>query len=226
MGKQRVVGIILLIASLTALGGLAALLPEQGGLAIDDYAERLAASLTSDPMTAAARVMAYAGSTVGVIGISLLSGLFMAIKAGWRSGVIIVAGVGAAYGINVLLKSLFDRARPELAWGIEVSGASFPSAHATLGCAMFGLIALMLIRSTSFRKPGRIIIGAVAIMLILLMGASRIYFHVHYLTDILAGYATGLAVIAVTLLLIKPLEKRVSTINRIRVSPQHFQGSK
>ncbi len=200
MEKRQQGALLLLLVSASALIGLAAWLPDQGGYAIDRYAETLAAAVRSDGLTALSRLLAYLGSTIGVIAITLICALGLGWKAGWRSGALLIGGVGAAYGMNLLLKALFNRARPELAWGIEVSGASFPSGHATLGCAMFGLIALLLLRIPGIGKLWRAVIVCGAAAIILLMAASRVYFHVHYLSDVLAGLASGLLVISVVLL--------------------------
>lgn len=91
-------------------------------------------------------------------------------------------------------KNLYHRPRPGLGPLEQAAGFSFPSGHAMMGTVFFGLLALWL----SMRLPPRCrlpVILATAVFLILL-GFSRLYLGVHYPTDVLAGYAAGLAVLA------------------------------
>lgn len=93
---------------------------------------------------------------------------------------------------NVLLKNLIDRARPYVAdekyrdfWqvvnGVKESEKSFPSGHATVSTA--AMMALFL----SYNKKWSWLFFFVAA----LMGFTRIYIVVHYLTDVIAGFIVG-----------------------------------
>lgn len=100
-----------------------------------------------------------------------------------------IAGFGAL-ALNTLLKSLFERARPAL-WArvVDVSLSSFPSGHAMLSIVVYGFFGYSL----AVRYPKkRGWIFAFTTLLIGLIGFSRLYFGVHWLTDVIAGYAAGL----------------------------------
>ncbi len=99
-----------------------------------------------------------------------------------------ISVVGAG-GIVYLSKLFFDRPRPELALYIEHT-PSFPSAHATIAVAFYGFLAWMIMRNVSGWKA-KIHIFFVTLILILLIGFSRLYLGVHYLSDVLAGYFVG-----------------------------------
>ena len=92
-----------------------------------------------------------------------------------------VATVGSMI-LTEILKRVFQRARPELL----DSGYSFPSGHATLAVGFYGTLALLL----AWRLEGfwRWTVVAAGVALVLLIGFSRLYLGVHYLTDILAGF--------------------------------------
>lgn len=101
---------------------------------------------------------------------------------------IAIAAVGAL-GLNLLLKNLFERDRPEL-WArtVDVRYYSFPSGHAMLSMVIWGLFGYLL--ASRFPKWRNHIVVATSV-LILLIGFSRLYLGVHWLTDIVAGYAAG-----------------------------------
>ncbi|MGK0699836.1 phosphatase PAP2 family protein [Priestia flexa] len=95
-------------------------------------------------------------------------------------------------GLNWLLKEIFERPRPEWSQLVDASHYSFPSGHAMNSSAFFvGLLCLVFIYTRT--QSVRIIASLCLILLILLVGFSRMYLGVHYLTDILAGYALGIS---------------------------------
>jgi undecaprenyl-diphosphatase len=99
-----------------------------------------------------------------------------------------IAALGAL-GLNFLLKQLFERSRPTL-WArvVDVNFYSFPSGHAMLSIVFYGLLGCLL-ASRYPQHRGWIVAGTS--LLIVLIGFSRLYLGVHWLTDVLAGYAAG-----------------------------------
>jgi membrane-associated phospholipid phosphatase len=103
---------------------------------------------------------------------------------------VLILALGGAGVINALLKLVFQRPRPELAF-VHLETYSFPSGHAAVATATFATLAFVL-----GRRSGRgrtIAIAAAAIALIVLVGFSRLYLGVHYLSDVMAGTSFGLA---------------------------------
>jgi undecaprenyl-diphosphatase len=95
--------------------------------------------------------------------------------------------------LNESLKDLFGRPRPELALRLtEVRSLSFPSGHAMLSAIIYLTLAALLTRLVEGRAL-RVYFVALAALLTLLVGLSRIYLGVHYPSDVLAGWAAGLA---------------------------------
>ncbi|GGF19377.1 phosphatase PAP2 family protein [Hymenobacter cavernae] len=88
--------------------------------------------------------------------------------------------------LNQLLKNHFHRLRPETAL-LPQPGLSFPSGHAMIGVALYGCAAWLLWRHG--RHP---VWSALLITWAVIIGLTRIYLHVHYATDVLAGFAAGL----------------------------------
>jgi undecaprenyl-diphosphatase len=94
--------------------------------------------------------------------------------------------------ISHLLKEVFDRPRPDLDHAVRVFTASFPSGHATLSAVTFLTLAALLTR-TQARRRVKFYFVAVAVILTILTGVSRIYLGVHYPSDVLAGWCVGSA---------------------------------
>lgn len=101
--------------------------------------------------------------------------------------------------LNLLLKSIFHRARPHFADPIlTLSSPSFPSGHTMTATVFYGtLCAIVISRVSGWRRRGFSII--VAIFLIALVGFSRIYLGAHYLSDVLGAMAEGAAWLALCL---------------------------
>lgn len=104
-----------------------------------------------------------------------------------------VAVIGAGL-INTVLKISFNRPRPDVfPWRTQHVGlASFPSGHAMTSIVVYGTLAFLIARLAPTRLLKRLV-WALAIFVILVVGLSRLYLGVHYPSDVLAGFAMGLA---------------------------------
>jgi len=92
--------------------------------------------------------------------------------------------------LDEALKLSFHRPRPEAFFGPTPSSYSFPSGHAFGALCFYGVLAAIL----APRVRGRIAkwaIWSAAVLLIAMIGFSRIYLGVHYPSDVVAGYAAG-----------------------------------
>ncbi|MDQ6418154.1 phosphatase PAP2 family protein [Paenibacillus sp. LHD-117] len=176
-------------------------LPEQGGYAMDRSFQTYMAGWRGESATAAMKALSGIGSTAGIIAITLAVAAIVGWRMGWRHAAILIGAMIAGYGLNAVLKAGIGRVRPSDAWGIAVDGASFPSANAMLGMILFGLLAMFAVARSGMRGWLKGTMAAICFLMILLLGLSRLYFHVHYLSDILAGYASGLAIVAGAMLL-------------------------
>jgi undecaprenyl-diphosphatase len=97
--------------------------------------------------------------------------------------------------LNRVLKSIFERTRPVHDHGLTLETSwSFPSGHASGAMLIYGLLAYVLVLHA--RPAWRAPIAAAAVLLIVFVGASRIILQVHYLSDVLAGYLSAAAWVA------------------------------
>jgi undecaprenyl-diphosphatase len=105
---------------------------------------------------------------------------------------LIAVSVGGGVLISQVLKSTYDRPRPDIAASAHEFTASFPSGHAMLSSIVYLTLGALLARAT----PGarlRSFFLAFPVLLTLLVGVSRVYLGVHYPTDVLAGWSLGAA---------------------------------
>lgn len=172
-------------------------------LAIFDFAR----SHTTPAFTAFMKFVTFFASKDFLIYGSLsLAAFFMFIKKHrWYSVRIPVVAAGSSL-LNQGLKFWFGRPRPESAF-YEQTGLSFPSGHAMIGAAFYGV--LMYLIWTNVRPRGlRWLLVLLLGLWILLIGYSRIYLNVHYASDVLAGWSAGFLVLVFTLLILRRVEPR------------------
>ena len=91
---------------------------------------------------------------------------------------------------NQILKIIIARPRPEGAL-ISETGYSFPSGHSMVSSAFYGLLIYYCYEYIKSKKIKTIVIS-ILLLLILLVGYTRIYLGVHYPSDVLAGFALSL----------------------------------
>jgi membrane-associated phospholipid phosphatase len=113
------------------------------------------------------------------------------------------------------MKGFFQRTRPMEAL-LDVRGLSFPSGHAFISMVFFGLVIHLLFRSRL--NPVWIAGGTlVCLALIALIGTSRVYLGVHFVTDVLGGYAAGFLWLVLALRLVRYVEHRRTARGRSAV---------
>jgi undecaprenyl-diphosphatase len=94
--------------------------------------------------------------------------------------------------VSNLLKTAFDRPRPDIEHAARVFSASFPSGHATLGAVTFLTLGALLTRTSPDRRV-KLYFICIAVFLTMIVGSSRVYLGVHYPSDVLAGWCIGSA---------------------------------
>ncbi len=146
------------------------------------------------------------GSTWAITVIAAVTLLVGVAIGPWRHGLIGAVTIGLASIANSSMKLAIARERPELLEPIIVErGFSFPSSHSALGMVAYGVLAVLVSRSRLPLDVRRAVISGL-VVLIGLIGISRIWLGVHYPTDVLAGWAAG----AVIVLAYATLTRRVS----------------
>ncbi|HWU78376.1 MAG TPA: phosphatase PAP2 family protein [Rhodanobacter sp.] len=187
------VGIFLVLALALFFAAIALAIFGRQGAALAGFDASLAEDLREQlplPVLRGIAAVTHLGDALWVTSVATLVLLVLLRRQGQLAAAWLVALFGIV-PINGGLKTLFHRARPLHDHGFIIEpGWSFPSGHAFGAMVFYGMLAYVLLRLTA--RFHRAII-AVAVMLIGVAGISRILLQVHYLSDVLAGYAAGAA---------------------------------
>ncbi len=156
-------------------------------------------------LTMVMRAVTWLGSIEVLIPLGVaVAGYFLLRRGDWRPGLLVVVALGGAVAVYDIVKVTVGRARPAMGlWIGHYSGHAFPSGHATQSVAFYGMAALVL---GAGRSPkAKAWLWAAAALVVLAVGASRLYLGGHWLSDVLGGWALGATwlalVVAVTLTL-------------------------
>jgi undecaprenyl-diphosphatase len=104
------------------------------------------------------------------------------------------------------LKFLFERKRPLTPLLEQARGLSFPSGHALMSVTFYGLIIYIVWHSIRNRTLKWTLISLL-LLLILIIGFSRIYLRVHYASDVIAGFCVGLLWLVICVWVLNQIEK-------------------
>ncbi len=96
----------------------------------------------------------------------------------------------SSLSLMTFFKTIFQRQRPEQPMVDGVTNFSFPSGHAFMSVAFYGLL-IWLAAIYITNKRVRQLVIAFLLLLILAIGFSRIYLRMHYATDVVAGFCMG-----------------------------------
>ncbi|HEX7862771.1 MAG TPA: phosphatase PAP2 family protein [Verrucomicrobiae bacterium] len=131
------------------------------------------------------------GSTTVLLLFSLLAAGFLLFTRRFNACLLLISALGGGLLLNWTLKNYFDRPRPEYVTQLHyVDSNSFPSGHALLSTVVYLSIGALASRLVAKRRQ-KIYIVAAAVLLVALVGVSRVYLGVHYPTDVLAGWSVG-----------------------------------
>lgn len=145
-------------------------------------------NLRSDWLTPIMESFSALATPVSLIAMLLVIAAF---APGKRPGWFCTVNLALAALLNVVLKTLIQRPRPEGFRLAVESGFSFPSGHSMAAMAFFGLIVWMVWHYEQDRRQ-RLILTAAFSAVIAMIGISRIYLGVHYASDVLGGFCASI----------------------------------
>jgi undecaprenyl-diphosphatase len=142
-----------------------------------------------------ARVVSFLGSGVFIWSLTAVCAALLAARRRWTEFWVLLAGMTISQiGIDAI-KDAIDRPRPPGPHGVAASGSSFPSGHATHSVLYLWLAVMIVLRLRPGLPRGTAVVVA-GLVLTVLVGLSRVYLNVHYLSDVSAGWALGAAAFA------------------------------
>ena len=131
-------------------------------------------------------------------------------KQTWFSIRVITIAISSLV-LMLLLKQLFQRKRPLSPLLKAAKGLSFPSGHAIMAVTFYGLL-IYILQHTIEIEWLKYFLTFLVIVLIILIGFSRIYLRVHYTSDVLGGFIIGLLWLLISLAILKWLEGYVTSL--------------
>lgn len=154
------------------------------------------------------------GGTIAVVGITTILSAYLVLRRRFGDVLFLLGAVVGAQILTTGLKLTVARHRPAFDDPLAIgTGFSFPSGHALSSTALYGAIALIAAADVGTPARRRVFF-LVAAALVGLIGFSRLYLGVHYLSDVLAGFAIGVAWLSGLALVRRYLERRTADERR------------
>ncbi|MEJ8277404.1 phosphatase PAP2 family protein [Pseudonocardia spirodelae] len=198
-------------AVLLVLAAVLVAVAATGGLQGGDTATAVGLAADRIPgVTTLALVVTELGNTVGSTVVGLAGGALLAGRGHRAAGLCLAAVPLVASVVFTVVKRLVDRARPPADLQVlAVANESLPSGHATMVAAAW--TTLVLVTWPLLAARGRVLLAGFAVLWAGAVGFTRIYLGVHWLSDVLAGWAlgAGLAFAGTTALAVVTARRRV-----------------
>jgi undecaprenyl-diphosphatase len=106
------------------------------------------------------------------------------------AGLVAITMLGVAV-LDLALKHAFHRPRPVAFFGATPNSYSFPSGHALGSLCFYGILAVIL-APLARGRGAKFCVWIAAVLLVGMIGLSRIYLGVHYPSDVIAGYCAAI----------------------------------
>jgi membrane protein DedA with SNARE-associated domain/membrane-associated phospholipid phosphatase len=146
-------------------------------------------------LTDVAKVLSRLGSTPATLAVALVAGGILVWRRRWMEASVLVAALAVSHLAVPVLKEAIDRPRPPGEALVDTSGGGYPSGHAAYAVIYTWLVLTIAIRLRPGWTYGSAVIVA-GIALTAVVGLSRVYLDVHYLSDVSGGWALGVSAFA------------------------------
>ncbi len=168
----------------------------------------------SPEVTAFMKAITHLGGGITIAGGSLICILILSMKRRWEYALGHLTAVAGGSILVYVLKVAVHRPRPITETSlVRAWGWSFPSGHAMMSVIFYGMVSYFLVRDIRAWRL-QVFTVTMAVFLVFLIGLSRIYLQVHYLSDVLAGFAGGMFWLSICITGLEVYRKRRSEKNR------------
>lgn len=193
-------GIILSLFSLLVFIDIAKDVLEKEGAFIDNAISQFIYSFRNPILTDIMLAISFLGAAF-ILEVATILIIILAWKKHKREAVLFTSVLAMGMILNYLLKILIQRPRPDLAPLLNLEHSySFPSGHAMNSFIFYSLVSYFVFHFTR-KKRLSAIVSVLSLILIFLIGFSRIYLGVHYPSDVIAGFIVGFWVFVTTILI-------------------------
>jgi len=143
-------------------------------------------------LTAVMEAVTFLGERPVLLAVIAGAAAWLVFRRRWRTALILILTGLIASGLVEVVKNTIQRNRPMLSSPDPAQETySFPSGHALGSTAVYVTLALLLGRQLSRRRDRFLVIGG-GLLLAFVIGVTRLYLGVHYLSDVVAGWCGGL----------------------------------
>jgi len=193
LGIFLVAGVIVAAFLTWVFSELAERVMSGGTQAFDESILRWMSAHHSKALTSTMLEITTLGTGTVLLMIVCVAALFLTLTKHKYSALLLLVATGGGLLLDMVLKLQFNRPRPHVfIWGTQAFGSSFPSGHAMGATVTYSTVAYLAARLHR-RSWARWLTMLMALMVIFLIGVSRMYLGVHYPSDVLAGAIMGLA---------------------------------
>ena len=183
-----------LLVATTALfvfGWLAEEMLEGDTRQFDAFVRTAVHQFSTPAFTRVMQVFSFLGSVAAVTTMSLVAVCVSLYFRHTRTAALLVVTMLGVAVLDVTLKHAFHRPRPAPFFGAAPNSYSFPSGHALGSFCFYGMLAAIL-APLARGRVAKFGIWMAAVVLIGMIGISRIYLGVHYPSDVFAGYCAAI----------------------------------
>lgn len=200
---ELIIGVAIILGCLYVFAKLADTVIEKQTFFFDTAITSFFYSLRSPAMTVLMKTLSFFGGMY-VLGIAIISMIAMLYQKHKKDAAVFAFILFSGVALNWLLKFIFQRPRPHFMPLVYENSYSFPSGHAMNAFIFYTCLSCFIFLKMRNRGVGYVLIAG-SILLIGLIGISRIYLGAHYPSDVLAGYAAGLCWFLLVILFEKSL---------------------
>jgi len=229
MNKPKKVksGLLLLGALLIAatalfiFGWLAEEMLEGDTQQFDTFVRTAVHHLATPGLTRLMQVFSFLGSVAAVTAMCLVAVCVSLYFRHTRAAALLAITMLGVAALDVALKLAFHRPRPVAFFGTTPSSYSFPSGHALGSLCFYGILAAILAGRARVRGA-KFCVWITAVLLVGMIGLSRIYLGVHYPSDVIAGYCAAVVWVGAVGFLDKTL--RIAEREKLEGLQEHLSG--
>ncbi len=206
--KEMLIALVIFLASLLTFIVIAYRVFALDKTGADNAAFAFAKNMVSDGMTSVMNFFTFFGSHYFLIPANILLAIFYLFRRKSRYTLKVSAIALTSLLIMMGLKLLFQRERPLLPLLEPARGLSFPSGHTFMSVCFYGLLMIIIWKEEKYHPVAKWVLLLLTVLFVVMIGFSRIYLHVHYFTDVLAGFCIGFSWLLISSYLIDQIKPR------------------
>ena len=183
------IAFVIFVVVISLFAGIAEAITKHETTAFDDAILLGIHSIASPALDVAVSILTQFGGLIAMATLTAGAMALFAVRRQWRRAAILGVTVAGASALNLVLKTIFARSRPDL-WThiVTETSYSFPSGHAMASMALASGLILVL-----WRTRYRYLALAGGTIYVLIVAFTRMYLGVHFPTDIIAGWCMSIA---------------------------------